>query len=855
MSNLFRSRSVNPWRHISIPLLSILIGLGCGVIVWLVLEQVQPQALRDIFSQELDTRLRQQARETLIRFDNYVAAHTSTTRLLANHRRLANYLEPVYWYDSDQSPPLDYFQNPPWLPTATLWGALVRPSHILLMDREGRTREIYHVGNKLLPPELMEVDEFFLAESQAQAFLTTLDDKPVLLTSDLVEDATGASMGYLMLVVPVDGEFLDASQQGISANGVVVSLLDADELRFLSSSDPQRVPDGSGAGRIAEDYLVTAQAFSNQEGSDLNMQFATLVPRASVEATRTRVAAVEKQQRVVAAVTFITVFTLVFYLLSERLNRILRRMSRFSRRALGRKQPVIEGGNQIIVLEEWIREFMRQVLKSREEMRQQHESEMQESEALKQTIMEAALDSIITIDEGERIIEFNSTAERMFGYRRKDVIGKDFSKLIIALQSRGRFQQMLSQFDDKQQMPEMDAREEMEALRADRSLFPVELAIKPILLKQQLLFTVYVHDISNRKRAEQEISSLAKFPSESPSPVLRVNRRGVIIYANTASALLLDYWGCEQGQTLPLYWRNRMREVFDLGRDWETEVTCDGRIYSLLVTPVLDLDYVNIYGREITAVRAAERQAREHQQELVHVCRVSTMGEMATGLAHELNQPLAAIANFANGCVRRLRSDEQDTSGLLYALGQINSQAGRAGEIIRSLRGLVVKQPPLRRVANLNELVQEVCSFVEFEARKTAVVIVQELSLGELPVRVDVVQIEQVLLNLVRNALDALLDVPEDARALVVRTSRRQDGQVITEVQDSGPGIEPEVVTHLFEPFFTTKESGMGMGLVISQTIAEDHNGKIEARSVAEGGSLFTLVLPSYSALEEKAAI
>ena len=240
----------------------------------------------------------------------------------------------------------------------------------------------------------------------------------------------------------------------------------------------------------------------------------------------------------------------------------------------------------------------------------------------------------------------------------------------------------------------------------------------------------------------------------------------MIIYANSASAPLLDYWGCEHGQTLPLFWRNRLREVFDLGRDWETEVTCDGRIYSLLVTPVVDLDYVNIYGREITAVKAAERQAREHQQELVHVCRVSTMGEMATGLAHELNQPLAAIANFANGCVRRLRSNDQDKDSLLYALGQINNQADRAGEIIRSLRNLVVKQPPVRRVADLNELVQEVCSFVEFEARKTGVVIMQELSLSELPVRVDVVQIEQILLNLMRNALDALLEMPDDGREL-----------------------------------------------------------------------------------------
>jgi PAS domain S-box-containing protein len=828
------------------PLLSILIGLACGGVVWLVLDQVQPRALRNIFAQELQTRLDQQARETLIRFDNYVAAHISTARLLANHRRLSSYLEPVYWFDSDQSPPVIYYENPPWLPDAELWQALIQPSQVLLVDRRGRTREIYNAGGRPLPGELLKLDELFLRENRVQSLLTKLQGQPYLLVSEMAEDATGTNMGSLMLVVPIDEQFLNASQQGISGSGVVVGLLDADEQRFLSASDPPQVPQGSSLGDAIRDYLVTAQSFFRYEGFDLNLQFATLVPRESVAATRLRVAAVERRQRVVAAVAFIAVFTLVFYFLSERLNRILRRISRFSRRALGGNQLVMEKGNQIFVLEDWIRQFMRQVLKAREEMSLRHESEMQESEALKQAIMEAALDSIITIDEVERIVEFNATAERMFGYHRDEVIGQDFLELIIESGRRELFQSTLEKFIYDREEEGLEARQEMEAVRADGTTFPVEVAIKPILLQDRLLFTVYVHDISDRKRAEQQISSLAKFPSESPSPILRVNQRGVIIYANSASAPLLEYWGCEKGQTLPLYWRNRLKAVFDYGQDWETELTCDGRTYSLLAAPVVDLDYVNIYGRDITAVRQAEREAREHQQELVHVCRLSTMGEMATGLAHELNQPLSAIANFANGCTRRLQSKLPGNDDLLYALGQINSQADRAGEIIRRLRSLVGKQPPVRSVANINDLVREVCSFVEFEARKSGVVIEQELSLTRLPMRVDLVQIEQVLLNLIRNALDALLEVPEGERTLVVRTRCLSNGNIAVEVEDTGPGIEPDALEHLFEPFFTTKQTGMGMGLVISQTIVEGHKGSIDAQALPEGGSRFTVTLPGY---------
>ncbi len=845
-----RSQRSKPFaflRRIPMPLLSILIGLACGVFVWLVLDQVQPRALRNIFAQELQTRLDQQARETLIRFDNYVAAHISTARLLANHRRLSSYLEPIYWFDSDETPPLIYYENPPWLPDAELWQTLIQPSQVLLVDRRGRTREIYNAGGRSLPGELMKLDELFVREKRVQSLLTNLQEQPYLLVSELAEDATGTNMGSLMLVVSIDEQFLNASQQGLSGSGAVVGLLDADEQRFLSTSSPLQVPPGSSLSDASKDYLVTAQSFFRYEGFDLNLQFATLVPRKSVEATRRRVAAVERQQRVVAAVTFISLFTLVFYFLSERLNRILRRISRFSRRALGGNQLMMEKGNQIFVLEDWIRQFMRQVLKAREEMSLHHESEMQESEALKQAIMEAALDSIITIDEMERIVEFNSTAEQMFGYHRDEVVGQDFLELIIESGRREQFQSTLDRFVHDREGKGLEARQEMEAVRVDGTIFPVEIAIKPILLKDRLLFTVYIHDISDRKRAEQQISSLAKFPSESPSPVLRVNQRGAIIYANSASAPLLAYWGCEQGQTLPLYWSNRLKAVFDHGQDWETELTSDGRTFSLLAAPVVDLDYVNIYGRDITAVRQAEREAREHQQELVHVCRLSTMGEMATGLAHELNQPLSAIANFANGCSRRLQSKLPGNDDLLYALGQINSQADRAGEIIRRLRSLVGKQPPIRSVANINDLVREVCSFVEFEARKDGVVIEQELSLVQLPVRVDVVQIEQVLLNLIRNALDALLEVPQGKRILVVRTRSRNDGSIEVEVEDTGPGIDADALEHLFEPFFTTKESGMGMGLVISQTIIKGHNGSIDAVALPQGGSRFTILLPGYT--------
>jgi len=238
----------------------------------------------------------------------------------------------------------------------------------------------------------------------------------------------------------------------------------------------------------------------------------------------------------------------------------------------------------------------------------------------------------------------------------------------------------------------------------------------------------------------------------------------------------------------------------------------------------------------------------------VHVCRLSTMGEMATGLAHELNQPLSAIANYASGCNRRLQAGIGDTQALLGALNQIASQAERAGEIIRRLRNLVGRQAPVRGRVDLNELVREVCGFVEFEARKTGVVIEFDLSRRALPVEVDLVQIEQVLLNLIRNALDALQESAPERRRLVIRTRAEGRHEVHVSVQDSGDGIAPEAADRLFDPFYTTKATGMGMGLPISRTIIDDHGGRIWVSSEPGRGTTFHVVLPNQAQLEDQTA-
>ncbi|HDK37855.1 MAG TPA: PAS domain S-box protein [Thiolapillus brandeum] len=529
-------------------------------------------------------------------------------------------------------------------------------------------------------------------------------------------------------------------------------------------------------------------------------------------------------------------------------------MASISSKALQIEHPTPRGGNQLLIMEDWIRSFSQAVMKAREEMRAKYTAEIQEREVLKTAVLDASLDPIVTIDQVGHIVDFNPTAETVFGYSRDEALNQALDELVLDKGSREAFNSLLYDCLEEQAPESSPVLRTLSARRKDGKLLPVEVAIKPVMLEDKLFFTTYIRDISERKRQAQEISSLAAFPAESPLPVLRINQPGVVIYANKASDSLLEYWGCKRMQTVPIYWKRLVEQTLAAGRAREVEVNTEAGIFSLLLAPVTSLAYVNVYGRDITAIRQAEEEARHRQNELIHVSRLSTMGEMATGIAHELNQPLSAIVNFANGCARRIRLGMGEKEELIKAMEQISLQAKRAGEIIKRLRGMVTRQQPVREHTDLNALVTDACALISHDRQKLNIDIELQLSRQPVIARIDPVQIEQVILNLLRNALDALSERADAERQLLIKTGTSAQGMAFIRVKDNGSGIAMEDLKHLFDPFFSTKKTGMGMGLSISQTIIAEHNGRIMADSLPGKGSVFTIELPVSSAIAESIA-
>jgi two-component system, LuxR family, sensor kinase FixL len=248
--------------------------------------------------------------------------------------------------------------------------------------------------------------------------------------------------------------------------------------------------------------------------------------------------------------------------------------------------------------------------------------------------------------------------------------------------------------------------------------------------------------------------------------------------------------------------------------------------------------------RDLTESQKTEARLQELQSELVHVSRLTALGEMASTLAHELNQPLSAIANYMKGSRRLLEGGTDDRSATLReAMDKAAEQALRAGQVIRRLRDFVARGESERRVEDVKKLVEEASALALVGAKDKGVRVRFEFDPRTDFVLADKVQIQQVLLNLMRNAIDAMED--SERRELVVSTALAPDNMVEISVADTGAGISPEIAGQLFQPFISSKRQGMGVGLSISRTIVEAHGGSIAPRPNPGGGTVFSFTLPA----------
>ena len=391
-------------------------------------------------------------------------------------------------------------------------------------------------------------------------------------------------------------------------------------------------------------------------------------------------------------------------------------------------------------------------------------------------------------------------------------------------------------------------------------------AINPVP-EEKLLYAV-AHDITDRREDEEKLKSAFAFRramGESLVTGIRaIDLEGRIIFVNPAFCRMIG-WSEQEllGMRPPFpYWppeeAEQRRRDLDLTLAGQAPpggiemrvMHRDGHRFDvrMYLSPLIDSSGRQVGWmasmNDITERKRMEEETLRHQERLEQTSRLITMGEMASSLAHELNQPLSAIANYCMGSVNRLKSGDYRREDILAAMEKASAQAERAGKIIRRTREFVKKSEPVRAPAALAEIVEEAIGFAEIEARKAAVAIQVSIPPDLPPVFADRIMIEQVVLNLVKNGIEAMQQTPPEARALNLAARLDGEGMVEVAVADRGCGMTDGQVERLYTPFFTTKAEGMGMGLNICRSIVEFHDGRLWVQPNPGGGSVFRFTLP-----------
>ena len=475
------------------------------------------------------------------------------------------------------------------------------------------------------------------------------------------------------------------------------------------------------------------------------------------------------------------------------------------------------------------------------------------------TIAESSDDAIVGKDLNGVVTTWNRAAEAMFGYPADEIIGQPITLIIpphliseeASILGRIRAGEKIVHFATERQCK-------------DGRVIPVSLTISPIFDDHGSIIGVskIARDLSETQRINRDLERreglLRSILDTVPDALVVIDTRGVIQSFSAAAQRLFGFSSIEViGQNVSILMPSPYREDHDsyLARylaTGERRIIGIGRMIvgqrkdGSTFPMELTVGEVNLPGtrlftgfvRDLTERQDRERRLSEVQAELVHVARLTELGQMVAALAHEVNQPLTAMTNYLSGIRRLLAAGNQQ--GVEPALERIAEQVDRAQQIIRRLRDFVSKRETERRVENLLKTIEEATGLALIGiGRDLKLTIRVDDDAAEAVI--DKIQIQQVLLNLIRNAAEAMAG--SERRELSITTARQGD-MVAISVADTGPGLPESVRARLFEPFVTTKTNGMGVGLSVCQSIVHTHGGELHAEDGADGGTVFLLTVP-----------
>ena len=496
--------------------------------------------------------------------------------------------------------------------------------------------------------------------------------------------------------------------------------------------------------------------------------------------------------------------------------------------------------------------------------RAETEDQLRAAYAFRQAMSQSLVTGLRAIDLEGRITFVNAAFCRMTGFDEGELVGVAPPYPYWPPEEFDKLQRNIDQALGGQAPP---AGFEMRIMRKNGERFDVRLYFSPLIDAdgQQIGWIASMNDITEPRRARLELERAhERFVTVIDGLDTAVHVAdacsGEILFANRAFQHIFGFDTVGRDSALvtaacrpapealsrdpaDLDPADLPREIFD----GEIQHTLTGHWYHLHERAIRWVD-----GRTVRVQIAADITDRKHidevnlqqQKRLEQTSRLITMGEMASSLAHELNQPLSAIANYCAGCVKRMQAGNYRQEDLLAAMTKASEQAERAGKIIRRMRDMVKKSDPVRWPISLELLVEETRAFADIEAQRTGTQIVVDIPENLPNIVVDRIMIEQVLLNLVKNGIEAMNDVPLARRCLTIQAQPVAGRMLEVAVMDQGHGLNEEDSDRIFAPFYTTKPEGMGIGLAICRSIIEFHQGRLWVEARRDGGSVFRFTVP-----------
>jgi PAS domain S-box-containing protein len=510
-------------------------------------------------------------------------------------------------------------------------------------------------------------------------------------------------------------------------------------------------------------------------------------------------------------------------------------------------------------------------------------------------LLDQSNDAIHVLDpETLGFLDVNGKACLSLGYAREELLAMRVHDIVVG------FDEDRSARVDHQLLDSRSAIFEAVHRRKDGSTFPVEVSVKQVQL-DRIYRVAVVRDITERKRAEMELrrseENYRNFVAQSSEGIFRqdldapipvdlpedelvqhILQDSYLAECNDAIAKMYgvssqqDFVGKRLTDTLDPndprnveLTREYIRSGFRVLERESHEVDMQGNpkvFLNSMIGIVENGMLIRTWGiqRDVTervrseqARKRAERALQESQAALARVARIATMGELTASIAHEINQPLAAVATNASASLHWLAVHPPNLDEARQAMANAMDEANRASGVIERLRTLLKKVPPQLRPVNVNEMIRDVLALAHREFLSGGVTTRTEL-MPDLPtVLGDRVQLQQVMLNLIMNAIDAMSNVNDRRKSLLIKSAKDAEGVVI-EVQDSGKGLDPEEVSHIFDSFFTTKPDGIGMGLSISRSIVEAHGGRLQVTPGSPHGAVFQVILPKPESVRDQVA-